>query len=264
MNQLQKQMDVIANNIANSQTTGYKKQKATFGELMYQQYNNQKNLAKETNRLTPYGIRIGTGAQVAQIQSVLTQGSIVSTGRSLDFALTNSNQFFKIFVQNGNEASVQYTRAGSFYLSPINNNEVALVTSDGNRVLDENNNPIVFDGNLKNVSVSSNGQLVFSDEAGNSKTFNLGIVRIDKPQSMVKTGDNLLAVPAQLNEDDILTNLTGNDRSQIGLKNGALEQSNVDLSEEMTNLLQTQRAYQFQARAINIADQMQGLINGIR
>jgi len=269
MNQLQKQMDTIANNIANSQTTGYKKQRATFGELMYQQYNNQRNLEEEVNRLTPNGIRIGTGARVAQVQTVLTLGSIVQTDRALDFALTEPNQFFKVLAPKGNEMAVHYTRDGSFYLSPVNANEVQLVTSEGYQVLDENNNPIIFNGNLKNVNLNPNGQIVFSDEAGNNATFNLGIAQIHKPQTMARVGDNLMTVPDNLaelgvTEADLLENLAGNLRGQIGLKNQAIEQSNVDIGEEMTNLLQTQRAYQLQGRAITIADQMQGLINGIR
>jgi len=269
MNQLQKQMDIIANNMANSQTTGYKKQRATFGELMYQQYNNQRNLEEEVNRLTPNGIRVGTGARVAQVQTVLTLGSIVQTDRALDFALTEPNQFFKVLAPKGNEMAVHYTRDGSFYLSPVNANEVQLVTSEGYQVLDENNNPIIFNGNLKNVNLNPNGQIVFSDEAGNNATFNLGIAQIHKPQTMARVGDNLMTVPDNLaelgvTEADLLENLAGNLRGQIGLKNQAIEQSNVDIGEEMTNLLQTQRAYQLQGRAITIADQMQGLINGIR
>jgi len=269
MNQLQKQMDIIANNMANSQTTGYKKQRATFGELMYQQYNNQRNLEEEVNRLTPNGIRVATGARVAQVQTVLTLGSIVQTDRALDFALTEPNQFFKVLAPKGNEMAVHYTRDGSFYLSPVNANEVQLVTSEGYQVLDENNNPIIFNGNLKNVNLNPNGQIVFSDEAGNNATFNLGIAQIHKPQTMARVGDNLMTVPDNLaelgvTEADLLENLAGNLRGQIGLKNQAIEQSNVDIGEEMTNLLQTQRAYQLQGRAITIADQMQGLINGIR
>lgn len=269
MNQLQKQMDTIANNMANSQTTGYKKQRATFGELMYQQYNNQRNLEEEVNRLTPNGIRVGTGARVAQVQTVLTLGSIVQTGRALDFALTEPNQFFKVLAPKGTEMAVHYTRDGSFYLSPVNANEVQLVTSEGYQVLDENNNPIIFNGNLKNVNLNPNGQIVFSDEAGNNATFNLGIAQIHKPQTMTRVGDNLMTAPDNLaelgiTEADLLENLAGNLRGQIGLKNQALEQSNVDIGEEMTNLLQTQRAYQLQGKAITIADQMQGLINGIR
>lgn len=100
-------------------------------------------------------------------------------------------------------------------------------------------------------------------------TFNLGIAQIHKPQTMARVGDNLMTLPDNMaelgiTEADLLENLAGNLRGKIGLKNQELEQSNVDIGEEMTNLLQTQRAYQLQGRAITIADQMQGLINGIR
>ncbi len=265
MNQLQKQMDVIANNLANSQTTGYKKQKASFAELMYQQHNNQRNQAEETERLTPNGIRLGTGAGITQVKTVATQGSFANTNRLLDFALTDPNQYFKVMAPKGNENTVHYTRDGAFYLSPINGNEVALVTSEGHQVLDEQNNPIIFNNTLKNVQLGQNGQLIFSNDAGTRATFNIGIVQMNKVQSMEKVGDNLLVAPTELNgETALVTNLEGGLRGQIGLKQQALEQSNVDIGEEMTDLIQTQRAYQFQAKAITIADQMQGLINGIR
>lgn len=265
MNQLQKQMDVIANNLANSQTTGYKKQKASFAELMYQQHDNQRNQVEEVGRLTPNGIRLGTGAGITQVKTVATQGSFVHTNRLLDFALTAPNQYFKVLAPEGDENTVHYTRDGAFYLSPINDNEVVLVTSEGHQVLDAQNNPITFNHTLNNVQLGQNGQLTLSNDAGTRTTFNIGVAQINKLQSMEKVGDNLLVVPTELNgEQELVTNLEGGLRDQIGLKQHALEQSNVDISEEMTDLIQTQRAYQFQAKAITIADQMQGLINGIR
>ena len=103
---------------------------------------------------------------------------------------------------------------------------------------------------------------------GNEQSFNLGVSLVNKPQFLELKGNNLLGLPenvADLNgEEEIVTNLNGPDRDQISIEQGALEQSNVDLSKEMTDLIQVQRSYQFQARSINMADQMMGLINGIR
>ena len=104
---------------------------------------------------------------------------------------------------------------------------------------------------------------------GEKQTINLGVTLVNKPQFLVSKGNNLLGLPDNLGalnvvEGDVLTNLEGALRNQISIKQGALEQSNVDLSKEMTDLITVQRSYQFQSRSINLADQMMGLINGIR
>ena len=99
--------------------------------------------------------------------------------------------------------------------------------------------------------------------------FGLGVVSVKKPQFLDRLGGNLLGLPENLNglgvtEEDIITHLTGELRKEIELDQGVLETSNVDLSKEMTDLITAQRQYQFQSRAITMADQMGGLINGIR
>ena len=101
------------------------------------------------------------------------------------------------------------------------------------------------------------------------QSFNLGIVSVKKPQFLELRGNNTFALPrnmAQLNvtENDIYTQLTGATRDQIAMVQGNLEQSNVDVSTEMTDMMQIQRQYQFQSRTVSMADQMMGLVNGIR
>lgn len=268
MKQLQYQLDVISSNIANVETTGYKRKTAPFSDLLFQQINNQADPSREVGRRTPHGIRQGIGAKIAQVQSDETQGTIVQTDRKLDFAFTREHQYLKVLVQQDGEAEVHYTRDGSFYLSPIGDNEMALVTADGHFVLDENDQPIVYNGEITNISLLPGGTLRLTGANG-AFDVNLGVVHVTKPQFLMQAGKNLLRFPdnlAELNvtEDAVLTNLTGTERNQIALKQGALERSNVDLTEEFTNLIQTQRTYQFQARAISLADQMFGLVNGIR
>lgn len=269
LGQLQKQMDVISHNIANVDTTGYKKQNATFTDLLVQQLNNQPDTASEIGRLTPNGIRQGSGAKLAQIMTVMTQGGIKSTERELDAAFTKEGQFFRISVQTETGSEVQYTRDGSFYLTPVSNNELMLVTSDGNPVLDENNDLIVINGQAKEYKIDPNGSMIVSMANGNEQGFNLGVSLVNKPQFLELKGNNLLGLPANIADlnvgiNEIVTELNGPDRDQILIEQGALEQSNVDLSKEMTDLIQVQRSYQFQARSINMADQMLGLINEIR
>jgi flagellar basal-body rod protein FlgG len=269
MNQLQKQMDMIGNNLANSDTNGYKRKEATFSELLVQQFNNQRNVEAEIGRLTPNGIRQGVGAKLGQAQMILTQGSLKNTDRELDFALTNSKQFFKVLVQDGENNDVRYTRDGAFYISPTGNGEALLVNGSGHPVLDENDNFITFPENVERFKLEGNGEITVRDRNGTETTFDLGIVQLEKPQFMEQFGGNLIGLPANMqdlgvNEDEIITNIQGAARNGISLSQRMLEASNVDIGTEMTDMLNVQRSYQFQGKSISMADQMMGLVNGIR
>lgn len=268
LNQIQKQMDTISNNIANVDTIGYKAKEARFSEMLYQEYvNTRKDTAA---RLTPEGIRYGVGARVSQIQTNNAQGSLKTTDRDLDFAFTKERQYFNILMPNENgEINMVYSRQGNFYVSPINDEQVMLVTAEGYAVADSNGNPIVFNDNVKSFTLRENGSLVVNYNDDTEETFQLGVTEIQLPQVMEAVSGPYLALPANFDElgydeNDILTNLVGIVRENIGLENQKLEMSNVNLSKEMTNLIQAQRTYQFNTRAITIADQMMGLINGIR
>jgi len=269
LTQLQKQMDTISNNMANVDTTGYKKNNATFTDLLVQQVNNQKDLAQEVNRQTPNGIRQGNGAMVDQTQTVMTQGTLKTTNRPLDTAFTSEGQLYRVLVQNGQNTEVQYTRDGAFYLSPVSNTENMLVTKQGYAVLDENNNPIMLDKNVSQYTLSETGTLSATLNNGQTQNVNLGVTAVNYPQFLEKKGDNLYGLPANLDElnmtrDQVLTDLDGALRGEVSVQQNVLEQSNVDMSKEMVNLMSTQRSYQFQSRAITIADQMMGLVNEIR
>ncbi|MET3697084.1 flagellar basal-body rod protein FlgG [Bacillus oleivorans] len=268
MSQLQQKMDVISNNIANVQTNGYKRREASFTELLAQQFNNQPHDELEVGRNTPNGIRQGVGAGVAQSQMVMSQGNMITTGRELDVAFTTEGQYLTVLVPGENTDEIQYTRDGSLYWSPLNDTQVMLVTSEGNPVLDENEAPIVVNGTPTEVSVSPTGQIRVTTENGD-QAWNLGVIQINRPQALVQQGGNRIALPDNLAElgvelEEILTPMNGALRENIAMQQGALEQSNVDLSVEMTDLIQAQRSYQFQSRAISLSDQMMGLINGIR
>lgn len=269
LTQLQKQMDTISNNMANVDTTGYKKNNATFTDLLVQQVNNQKDLAQEVNRQTPNGIRQGNGAMVAQTQTVMAQGTLKTTNRPLDTAFTSEGQLYRVLVQNGQNTEVQYTRDGAFYLSPVSDTENMLVTKQGYAVLDENNNPIMLDKNASQFSLSQTGTLSATLNNGQTQNVNLGVTAVNYPQFLEKMGDNLYGLPANLDDlnmtrDQVLTDLDGAFRGEVSVQQNVLEQSNVDMSKEMVNLMSTQRSYQFQSRAITIADQMMGLVNEIR
>ncbi|MGD6875629.1 flagellar hook-basal body protein [Bacillus infantis] len=261
--QLQKQMDITSHNMANVDTTGYKRREATFTDLLVQQFANQPNSADE-NRLTPNGLRQGTGAMLAQSQIVMAQGTVKRTERQLDMAFTKDNQLFKVLVQAETGSQVQYTRDGAFYLSPVSETESMLVTSAGNAVLDENDNPIYINGQPEELTISENGVLIAKGNTGAEQMFSLGIVRVNRPQFLEQQGGNLLSLQEGAEEIDVITELTGALRGEAGVQQGVLEQSNVNMQKEMTDLITVQRAYQFQSRAISMADQMMGLVNGIR
>ncbi|MEK3764626.1 flagellar hook-basal body protein [Solibacillus sp. FSL K6-4121] len=268
LSQVQQQLDTISSNIANSNTHGYKAQQANFSEMLYQQFKNDEY--DRTVRDTPVGIRYGVGAQIGQIQSNQAQGSIQLTERDLDFALTTKNQYFNVLMQNdAGEVRTAYTRNGSFYVSPTEAGIVTLVNSDGYQVADANGQPITFPDDVTQFTMDSDGTLVANYANGTTLTFQLGISSLQKPQVMEKLqGGTYIGLPENLDElgftqAQVLTDLQGANR-QVGIQKGALEMSNVDLSQEMTNLIQAQRSYQFNTRAVTIADQMLGLINGIR
>ncbi|RAK20411.1 flagellar basal-body rod protein FlgG [Anoxybacillus vitaminiphilus] len=266
MNQLQQQLDVISHNIANINTNGYKRRQTSFGELLVQEFNNLPQ--DEQNRLTPEGVRQGVGAKLAATSLVLKQGAIVDTGRLLDVALTKEGQFFRVLMQNENGTEeIGYTRDGAFYLSPSaeNPNLLMLVTSEGAPVLDGNNEPILINDNFKDIQISQTGTMtVIAENGGIAQTVDLGVTTILRPQLLESLGENIYRLPDFVNEADVAVNMTGNLRGQIGIQQSALEQSNVDLAMEMTDLLITQRSYQMNAKSISLSDQMMGLINGIR
>ena len=265
LNQLQQQIDTISNNLANSNTTGYKAKEATFSELLYQQYNNEK--LDKADRQSPAGIRYGVGAKLGQIQTNYAQGNVQMTDRDLDLAFTKEKQYFNILMPNGeNGTKLVYSRQGNFYVSPVENGQVMLVNADGYAVADSTGSAIFFPAEFQNFGLTEDGILGVNYPNGETLSFELGITELQKPQAMEHISDTYIGIPEDLTqfEGQVLIDLQGAARSEIGIKNGALEQSNVNLSKEMTELITAQRSYQFQSRAITLADQMLGLINGIR
>lgn len=268
MGQLQHKLDTISNNIANSNTVGYKAKEATFNELLYQQFNNDKQDRYE--RQTPVGVRYGVGAMIGQIQSNHKQGSLQTTNRDLDLAFTEPKQYFNILMPNGeNRTETVYTRQGDFYLSPLNNGTVMLVTAEGYPVADAAGQAITLPDTVQSFAVRDGGVLEAAYPNGDVIRTELAVTEFQKPQLMEHIAGSYVGLPDNLAElgytqAEVLTELAGANRQQISMQNGVLEMSNVNLSKEMTELIQTQRSYQFNARAVTLADQMLGLINGIR
>src|SRR5690625_162093 len=138
MNQIQQQIDLIANNLANMQTPGDKARSAEFSSLLFQNINNLSDTENLQNRQTPDGIRVGVGARLGSANANFQVGVAQKTDRALDVMLTGENYFFQIQVPNGEQAEIRYTRDGSFYLQPINDNILMLVTKVGYPVIGTN------------------------------------------------------------------------------------------------------------------------------
>ncbi|MFC3886446.1 flagellar hook-basal body protein [Bacillus songklensis] len=270
MTQLQHQLDLISHNMSNVNTTGYKRQEANFSDMLYQQFDNQLNIGKENGRNTPYGIRQGVGAKLAHTNIQTNQGALKKTERLLDVALTKENFFFKVLVNENGRQAVRYTRDGSFHLASMTNNRFMLTDSQGNAILDQNNKPIVVQGPIQNIRIEPNGNVAAVSANGDTpnQVFELGVVQVKRPHLLQGAGNNLFGLPdlnaLNLTMKDVVQEARGTQRSDLDIQQGVLEESNVDLAAEMSELLLTQKSYQFNAKSISVADQMMGLVNGLR
>ncbi|WP_106496083.1 flagellar hook-basal body protein [Lentibacillus sp. Marseille-P4043] len=265
MNQLQNKLDLIGHNLANSQTTGYKNRQADFSSLLFQQMDNMTDPANVEGRLTPDGVRVGSGAKLGHTNIDLSLGSLKETGRSLDTALVNENQLFQIQVTDNGVTETRYTRDGSFYLSPINNNQaVMLTTKDGHPVIGENG-PITFADGFDDIDIRSNGQIYVRRGDQTETVGKLSVVEANRPRLLEATGQNEFRLP-DLNAlgFDFAEVIQATDPAADILKSGTLEQSNVDISKQMTDMITAQRSYQFNGRTISMSDQMMGLVNQLR
>lgn len=264
MQQLQQKLDIVGHNIANSQTTGYKARQADFQSLLFQQINNLSDPRNSEGRLTPDGIRIGSGAKLGAINQRFTAGTIIETERPLDVALLNNHYFFQVEVTDGDTTQTRLTRDGSFYLSPINDTELLLTDAQGNPVLGANGQ-VVIPKSVDHIQIDMNGQVIVREGQTTGVIDTLNIVEATRPRVLEAVGQNYFRLPdvagLGYNADEIIVDRTG---EQSVLRSGALEQSNVDLAEEMTDMLLAQRSYQFNARSITMGDQMLGLINQLR
>ena len=267
MNQLQNQLNLIGNNLANSGTDGYKTTSTNFQELLYQQFDNEKS--DTAPRQSPAGIRYGSGAMLGQTQINWKSGNVQRTDRQLDFALTTPKQYFNVLMPVDGQEQTVYTRQGAFNLSPVADGQVMLVTSEGHAIADSSGSPITFADDVSDYSVSPGGLLSLTHADGTRETIELAVTVLDRPDLMQHLSGTYMGLPGNMADlgvtpQDVMTNLQGADRSVITVESGALEGSNVDYEKEMTDLITVQRSYQFNARAVTLADQMLGLINGIR
>lgn len=248
----QTQLDVIGNNIANVNTTGYKEGRVTFKDMISQTL--QSAVAPNTagtGGTNP--VQIGLGGQIGSIDTIDTQGGLQTTGRTLDLAIEGDGYFH---ILGSSDNADYYTRSGNFYLNSQGN----LVTASGDEVLDKTGAAINIPSGATDLSISPTGVLTYTDNTGAPKTAQLGLVMFQNPEGLEKVGNNLYK---QSNDSGTAQAAVNPGSSGAGtLQSGALEMSNVDLSDQMTQMIVAQRAFQANTKTITTSDQiLQELVN---
>ena len=239
----QTNVEVIANNLANMNNTGFKQQRAEFQDLLYQNIQTPGAQTSDTGAVAPNGIRIGAGVKTAAIYRVTTQGDLKNTSNPYDVAVQGAG-YFRIQMADGTDA---YTRAGNFSLSP----QGQLVTQQGLVVQPG----IAIPQNTISVSINAQGQ-VNATVAGNATPQTVGqleLTRFPNEAGLNAQGDNLfLETPASGSPQAGVPGTPGYGTIQQGF----LETSNVNSVDEITALITAQRAYEMNSKVISAADQM--------
>ncbi len=194
MKALQHRLDTIGHNLANSNTHGYKARKVEFQSLLKQNINNLSDPNNARGRITPNGIRVGTGAKVGTTNSNLALGAMQVTGRNLDTMLLHENHFYQIRVQQDGVDEIRYTRNGAFYVTPLGNGQVELVTSDGYPVYGVNG-PIRFNDHFDAIRINERGEVIVTYGTTDVVAGRLAIVEIVRPRLLEAVGDNAFRLP---------------------------------------------------------------------
>jgi flagellar basal-body rod protein FlgG len=237
----QQEIDVISNNIANVNTTGYKTERASFQDLIYQTVKQPGAPTSDTTQ-NPTGFQIGLGTQIAGTYGIFTQGNLIKTDRQLDLAI-DGDGFFKVLLPDGTEA---YTRDGNFMVD----RDGRIVTADGYPLSPQ----ITIPSNAVQISISEDGRVValLSDNT-TTELGRITLVKFINPSGLKRIGSNLY-IKTDASGDPIEANPTTEGLGSI--KQGFLEASNVNIVEEMVNLITAQRAYEFNSKAIRAGDEM--------
>ncbi len=238
----QTRMSVISNNLANVNTTGFKRDRAAFEDLIYQNLRQVGGSSSQDTEL-PSGLALGTGVRTVATQKLHTQGNLTQTGNNLDLAIEGRG-FFQILMPDGN---LQYTRDGTFSLDKdgqiVNSNGYPLEPS------------ISVPENTLSLTIGSDGT-VSALVAGDATPTQIGAIELAdfiNPMGLEATGGNLFR--ETLSSGTPTTTTPGQDG--VGtLLQGTLESSNVNVVEELVNMIETQRAYEMNSKAISTTDEM--------
>lgn len=252
MSAQQANLDVIANNIANINTTGFKRARAEFTDLLYQA-DRMKGVPSRSNQdIIPEGVHIGLGVRTAAVRSINTQGTLAATGNQLDIALTG-NGWFQIEMPNGD---MNYTRSGAFNT----NAEGQIVTTDGHKVAPA----MIVPASTVEVIVNETGQ-VFARVDGQAELQDIGqlnLAAFPNDAGLLPVGGSLFAQSSASGAPVI--GVPG-EAGFASTRQGYLEDSNVDPVKEITELISAQRSYEMNSKVIQAADEMSGIVSkGIR
>jgi len=241
-------LDAIAHNLANVNTTGFKKSRVNFQDLMYQNLR-MPGAATSTGGQLPAGIQVGMGANVVAVEKIFLQGDYTQTKNNLDLAIEGKG-FFKL-LNNGKEV---YTRAGAFKMDK----DGYICDAHGNRLQPE----FAIPQKTATITVEPGGKIVASGsdgkELGNTQ---IQLYNFTNPAGLMATGHNLL-VPSDASGEPIQGNPGTDDFGTI--QQGFLEMSNVDVVEEMINMIATQRAYEMDSKVIQTGDSMLQMAAGLK
>jgi len=243
-------IDVIANNLANVNTVGFKRSRADFQDLMYVDLR-ASGSASSSETKVPTGIQIGSGVRPVAVQKIFSQGDYKQTGNPLDLSI-EGNGFFQILLPNGELA---YTRGGSFKL----NEEGKIVTSDGYPLQPE----ITIPEDATSISIGADGtvSITLPGQEEASQIGQIQLVKFINPAGLRSMGRNLFQ-PSDTSGDPIIGTAGENGFGTIA--QGYLEMSNVSVVEEMVNMIIAQRAYEVNAKAIQTADEMMQVANNMK
>jgi flagellar basal-body rod protein FlgG len=250
MQSQQTNIDVIANNLANVNTTGFKKSRPDFQDLMYQ---NMKSVGAPSTSSTqvPTGIQIGLGSKTAAVTKVFSPGNITQSGNELDMAIEGDG-FFQISLPDGTAA---YSRDGAFK----KDSQGRMVNSDGYPLTPE----IVIPSNASNVSIGNDGTVTVR-QAGQDSPTTVGTIQLatfSNPAGLSSMGHNLY----QPTDSSGTANTGTAGQNGIGsISQGFIEMSNVNVMEEMVNMIISQRAYETNSKAVQAADEMLQQTNNLR
>ncbi|GKQ53132.1 flagellar basal-body rod protein FlgG [Bradyrhizobium sp. Ce-3] len=236
-------VQVISNNIANLRTTGYKKQRAAFQDLIYDHVRRVGAQASDQNTIMPMGIDLGGGVKTVGTPRMMTQGTLSPTGNDLDIAIRGEG-FFKILMPDG---TFTYTRDGSFQMD----NQGRIVNAQGNLLQPT----ITIPQNASGLVINAQGQVsvTLPGQTASTNIGTIGLTRFINKAGLMPIGDNLFQeTPASGQPQDGTANTDG----YGDMQQSNLEQANVEVVSEISDLIAAQRAYEMNSKVVSAADQM--------
>lgn len=252
MTSLQKNIDVIANNLANVNTTGFKKSRAEFQDLLYQ-YMKLPGFAASAQGTQPTGIQFGVGTKIVSTNRLFSQGPLTETDNDLDVAI-NGDGFFRVIVdENGN---IGYSRDGSFKKDGAGD----LMTANGQHLADQINVP----ANITRVQIGTDGQVVGFDPTNPSTAIPIGqftLSRFVNPAGLRALGDNLYM---QSEASGVAIDGAPGTQGIGDVRQHFLEEANVEVVRELVDMIAAQRAFEMNGQTIQAADQMMQTVNNLR